>query len=111
ECAVRGIWHLRRPLKMSDFGKPTFEDYLHFWKEVYYGMFDRTHSDGNHDHEVAQRAAAFFLEVLRTLPGAPRQSLISGIYPRENRKVVRRHVERERAALLAENCKIRDRYK
>lgn len=112
ERTGKRIWQLSHPLKMSDFGKPTFEHYLPRWKEVYYGMYNPALSDGNHYHQVARRAAAFFLDVLHTLSSAPRRTSISGIYPRiENRKVVVRHVERERDGLLAVDCKIRDKYK
>ncbi len=110
EQTRRGVWLLRDTLKRRDFNRPIYEHYHGCY--CFFGMYHPTQDTTARGNRVAaRRASAFFLEVLQTLPHAPAQKHEPTIYPRsENRQVVVRHLARERDSLLAEDCKIRDKY-
>ncbi len=105
-----GLWLLRDTLKRRDFNRPIYECYR--GRYSFYGMYHSTQTvTARGDRIAARRASAFFLEILRCLPHAPAERHEPTIYPRcENRQVVVRHLARERDSLLAEDCKIRDKY-
>ena len=105
-----GVYCLHDPLKRGQFNRPIYEQYRGIY--FYYGMYHSNPSATvRGDRVAARRASAFFLDVLRCLPGKPKQRKDFGVYPRsENRQAVVRHLNRERDSLLAEDCKIRDNY-
>jgi 5-methylcytosine-specific restriction endonuclease McrA len=110
EKTGRRTWLLRNSLTRRNFNRPVYEHY--HGSRFFFGMYHRCQSASvRADRIAARRASAFFKEVLHLLhqPEAPEKR--PGIYPRiENRRVVRQHEARERASILAEDCKIRDNY-
>lgn len=102
---------LRQPLRAREYGTPFDEKYKD--GTFFYGKFDPASPDKLKSIDlIVHRAAAFFRDVLehqrqqRNINGSDEE-----VYPRENRKVVRLHLVRERSSALATECKIRDRYR
>lgn len=106
-------WVLNVPLKQNEFNHPLYEEYNQRYS--YFGMFDPTEPGSKADQNlIAQRAFSFFDDVIQ---GRDRHDDIcnkkadGNEYPHiENRRVVRKHLARERSSALAEECKIRDHY-
>jgi 5-methylcytosine-specific restriction endonuclease McrA len=103
------FFRLNQPLSRSLFAKPILERYS---GENFFGLYDPASRAGEaSDARFCQQAAAFFLEVLASLPRNKALELTRTNYPRcENRKRVEAHLRRERNGLLAAQCKERDRY-
>jgi len=105
------VWLLTKPLKWGDFGRSLFEQYKP--RYFYFGIYNRLSiSNGDDIRLLARRAAAFFEDVVRSLPHMKAADQIQEVFPQfENRSVVRKHIYRERRSALAEACKIRDKYR
>jgi len=105
-----GICALAIRLNRHGFNAPILEKYDDGL--TFYGVYDPTRdsTEGLRSH-FCTRAAAFFEDVARALPGARGEDEQRDVYPQfENRKRVASHLRRERSKLLAAECKIRDHY-
>jgi hypothetical protein len=111
EKVGRNTWLLAVAFKRGEFSAPIYEKYD--GKYSFYGIFDPTLAHTRrYERLLARRAVAFFGEVLRELPHAAPARIASGVYEmEENRQRVVQHLARERKSLLAEDRKIRDKYK
>lgn len=100
---------LSKRLLRSEFNAPILE---HHDFASFFGIYDpTTHETGRvHDSFVAS-AAAFFVDVARSLPRSAAGEEETTIYQAvENRMQVASHLRRERNRYLAEECKRRDAY-
>jgi 5-methylcytosine-specific restriction endonuclease McrA len=111
EKVGRHTWLLAVAFKGGEFSTPVYERYDD--KYCFYGIFDATLKNSRHyERLVARRAVVFFGEVLQELPHAIWPRVETGVYAREeNRQRVVQHLARERSSLLAEDRKIRDKYR
>ncbi len=77
-----------------------------------FGLFEPVRSSSKiGNQEFVARAVAFFSDVVRALPKSAEEEMEREIFPQlENRRLVIRHLTRERSRLLATECKIRDNY-
>lgn len=105
-----GVWLLRDTMKPRDYNRPIYEEY--HGCRFFYGIYHSNRTvAARGDRIAAQRASAFFSDVLQCIPNTPAHHQEPTVYPRsENRQVVVSHLARERDSLLAEDCKIRDNY-
>ncbi len=102
---------LAERLARGQFTVPVLEKYTK--GQTFYGIYDPTReTSARVNPHFCARAVAFFEDVARALPNAAAEDEQRQVYPRtENRKRVASHLQRERSALLAAECKIRDNYK
>jgi len=106
-----GFYFLAKKLSRAEFNKPVLENYKGI-KSHFFGFYDPTrNTQSGVNAYFSERATAFFVDVVRSQPGASKEDIHPGIYPRcENRSVVQSHLARERSAYLAVECKKRDGY-
>lgn len=104
--------HLEKRLRRDEFNVTVFEAYES--GNNYYGIFEPSKliaARSGVDLRLCARAAAFFVEVTRVLPGARPENAEADVYPQfENRKAVASHLKRERSRLLATARKDKDKY-
>lgn len=100
---------LANPLRRAEFNEPILEQH-DYWS--YFGVYDPTRGEFDRVHQrFVARAAAFFVDVVRTLPDFVAGGEETTIYQAvENRMTVASHLRRERNRYLAEDCKDRDAY-
>ena len=111
EKTKQNNWHLQKPLSKGEFGL-TFHEQYDNTSHYFFGIFDREAITSRRKLRLlTKRAAVFVTDVVRSLPQMKPPDRDNIVYPRfENRKVVRKHVFRERDSSLSEACKIRDNY-
>jgi 5-methylcytosine-specific restriction endonuclease McrA len=112
EKSVNHNWQLKLKLKRNEFNRPIRETYTKS-KYYYYGQFDPSaHVSSKNAGLISRRAMAFFEEILEAQPLGKKTEQEWNVYPKkENRRVVRQHLSRERSRTLAEFCKERDKYR
>ncbi len=110
DVTIGSYWRLKNRLTQFEFNVPIFEQYDS--GDTFFGLFEANRSSSRRsDGNFVALATAFFGDVVRTLASAAGESTDRDIYPQlENRKLVVRHLVRERSRLLATECKIRDNY-
>lgn len=106
------IFVLRERLAREQFNEPVQEHYK-VDRTHFFGIYDPTRETTSRTNPYfCDRAVAFFLDVVRLLPGAKDGDSQPKDYPRcENRKWVKSHLRRERSGYLAVQCKERDGYR
>jgi 5-methylcytosine-specific restriction protein A len=103
-------FRLKVPLEHEEYGPPFIEKYSD--GSAYYGELSSTTAKSKNGVRLIVRdAAAFFEDVLRSWESEYDLSGEDNYSHKENRRVVRQHLARERSRVLAERCKRRDGYR
>jgi 5-methylcytosine-specific restriction endonuclease McrA len=115
EKVSKGTWLLAKKLPQSDFGQPVIEIYQtnqpRWWN--FYGVYvmDGTGLSRDKEGRLVERITEYVLTIVGCLPGMRKEDAVEKAYPRiENRRVVERHLKRERSGYLATLRKQSDDY-
>ena len=112
EKASPGVWLLRKRLLRGEFNRPIYEKYERYRTCRFYGVYvsDKKYT-ARKLHQIVNRAADFFSEVMWLLPKRSKLTGKDVVYPQLERSVVRKHLVRERSPELARACKRRDGFR